>query len=174
MDREEKEKARPDPTQPPFLFDVALEGIGFQTLIDWGNSPKWMTKYADQLMRVQRISLIPKKSISLQLPVVTARINEGKKWIIFSRVFGRTTQLSRLRLHAIGWEENVEGKVIKSIMWVYPNGSVECSVTPSYTNEFLVPFLSVIPLQLLAYHIADRRGCDIDKPRNLAKSVTVE
>jgi len=42
------------------------------------------------------------------------------------------------------------------------------------TDDLLVPFLSVIPLQLLAYHIADKRGCDIDKPRNLAKSVTVE
>ena len=42
------------------------------------------------------------------------------------------------------------------------------------TNEFLLPILEAIPLQLLAYHIADRRGCDIDQPRNLAKSVTVE
>jgi len=42
------------------------------------------------------------------------------------------------------------------------------------TNEFLLPVLEVIPLQLLAYHIADRRGCDVDQPRNLAKSVTVE
>ncbi len=42
------------------------------------------------------------------------------------------------------------------------------------TDELLTPFLTVIPLQLLAYHIADLRGCDIDKPRNLAKSVTVE
>jgi len=40
--------------------------------------------------------------------------------------------------------------------------------------EPLVPMLSVIPLQLLAYHIAVLRGCDVDKPRNLAKSVTVE
>ena len=40
--------------------------------------------------------------------------------------------------------------------------------------EPLVPLLSVIPLQLLAYHIAVLRGCDVDKPRNLAKSVTVE
>ncbi len=40
--------------------------------------------------------------------------------------------------------------------------------------ELLAPMLSVIPLQLLAYHIAVRRGCDIDRPRNLAKSVTVE
>lgn len=38
----------------------------------------------------------------------------------------------------------------------------------------LYPFLTVLPLQLLAYYIADKRGCDIDKPRNLAKSVTVE
>jgi glucosamine--fructose-6-phosphate aminotransferase (isomerizing) len=38
----------------------------------------------------------------------------------------------------------------------------------------LQPMLSVIPLQLLAYHIAVMRGCDVDQPRNLAKSVTVE
>ena len=42
------------------------------------------------------------------------------------------------------------------------------------TIEPVVPLLSVIPLQLLAYHIAVARGCDVDKPRNLAKSVTVE
>ena len=42
------------------------------------------------------------------------------------------------------------------------------------TEEILTPLLTVIPLQLLAYHIAVKRGCDVDKPRNLAKSVTVE
>ncbi|MBI4007628.1 MAG: glutamine--fructose-6-phosphate transaminase (isomerizing) [Planctomycetes bacterium] len=42
------------------------------------------------------------------------------------------------------------------------------------TLEVLTPILSVIPLQLLAYHMAVIRGCDVDKPRNLAKSVTVE
>ena len=40
--------------------------------------------------------------------------------------------------------------------------------------ELLAPLLTVIPLQLLAYHVALRRGCDVDQPRNLAKSVTVE
>ena len=40
--------------------------------------------------------------------------------------------------------------------------------------DFLQPIVSIIPLQLLAYHIAVARGCDVDKPRNLAKSVTVE
>ncbi len=42
------------------------------------------------------------------------------------------------------------------------------------TNDLLTPILSVIPLQLLAYHTAVTLGCDVDKPRNLAKSVTVE
>jgi glucosamine--fructose-6-phosphate aminotransferase (isomerizing) len=42
------------------------------------------------------------------------------------------------------------------------------------TSDLLTPILMVIPLQLLAYDIAVRRGCDVDQPRNLAKSVTVE
>ena len=42
------------------------------------------------------------------------------------------------------------------------------------TSEWLSPLLNVVPLQLFSYHFADLKGCDIDKPRNLAKSVTVE
>jgi len=42
------------------------------------------------------------------------------------------------------------------------------------TSELISPIVNVIPLQLLAYSIAVRRGCDVDQPRNLAKSVTVE
>ncbi|HYO90359.1 MAG TPA: glutamine--fructose-6-phosphate transaminase (isomerizing) [Pyrinomonadaceae bacterium] len=42
------------------------------------------------------------------------------------------------------------------------------------SSDLLSPILAIIPLQLLAYHIAVRRGCDVDQPRNLAKSVTVE
>ena len=60
------------------------------------------------------------------------------------------------------------------------DGDDEVSKTADYvikipaTNELLLPILEVVPLQLLAYHIAVRRGCDVDQPRNLAKSVTVE
>jgi glucosamine--fructose-6-phosphate aminotransferase (isomerizing) len=43
-----------------------------------------------------------------------------------------------------------------------------------WTVEALQPILAVVPMQLLAYHVALRRGCDVDQPRNLAKSVTVE
>ena len=52
--------------------------------------------------------------------------------------------------------------------------SAEDLITIPWTEEELSPFLTVIPLQLFAYYVAKYRGCDIDQPRNLAKSVTVE
>ena len=51
---------------------------------------------------------------------------------------------------------------------------VEHQLRVPATAPLLSPVLTVIPLQLLAYHIAVLRGCDVDRPRNLAKSVTVE
>jgi glucosamine--fructose-6-phosphate aminotransferase (isomerizing) len=50
----------------------------------------------------------------------------------------------------------------------------DCVLEVPPSLELLLPILEVVPLQLLAYHIAVRRGCDVDQPRNLAKSVTVE
>ena len=47
-------------------------------------------------------------------------------------------------------------------------------ITIPNSHPLLTPVLAVVPLQLLSYHIAVRRGCDVDQPRNLAKSVTVE
>ena len=65
---------------------------------------------------------------------------------------------------AVACEGDVE-EVSKVADYVIPIG---------VTNELLLPILEVVPLQMLAYHIAVRRGCDVDQPRNLAKSVTVE
>ena len=47
-------------------------------------------------------------------------------------------------------------------------------LTVPRTHPLITPILTVLPLQLLAYQLAVRRGCDVDQPRNLAKSVTVE
>ena len=47
-------------------------------------------------------------------------------------------------------------------------------ITIPTSDDLLLPILEIVPLQLLAYHVAVRRGCDVDQPRNLAKSVTVE
>jgi glucosamine--fructose-6-phosphate aminotransferase (isomerizing) len=48
------------------------------------------------------------------------------------------------------------------------------TIVVPHVDDFLQPIVSIVPLQLLAYHMAVLRGCDVDKPRNLAKSVTVE
>ncbi|HEV2214164.1 MAG TPA: glutamine--fructose-6-phosphate transaminase (isomerizing), partial [Terracidiphilus sp.] len=54
------------------------------------------------------------------------------------------------------------------------SGLVEHVIPIPHTFELLAPLVEIVPLQLLAYYIAVRRGCDVDQPRNLAKSVTVE
>lgn len=53
-------------------------------------------------------------------------------------------------------------------------GTANAVMTIPDARELVLPCLSVVPLQLFAYYVALMRGCDIDKPRNLAKSVTVE
>ena len=57
---------------------------------------------------------------------------------------------------------------------VLPNTHFDHVITIPETNPLISPILSVIPLQLLSYYISKNKGLDVDKPRNLAKSVTVE
>ena len=57
---------------------------------------------------------------------------------------------------------------------VLPNANFDFVITIPNTNPLISPILSVIPLQLLSYYISKNKGLDVDKPRNLAKSVTVE
>ena len=84
-------------------------------------------------------------------------------------------------------DENLSHKTISNIQEVISRGArtivitnMELNKTFDYevkipkTNTLLTPILSVIPLQLLSYYVAKEKGLDVDKPRNLAKSVTVE
>jgi len=87
-------------------------------------------------------------------------------------------------------EEKIEEKTISNIKEVKARGAnvillttedldkngdyYDTKIVIPKTNKFLQPVLSIIPLQLIAYEVAKLRGCDIDKPKNLAKSVTVE
>ena len=69
-----------------------------------------------------------------------------------------------------------KGKVIAIISdgdEVIPSMADDFFVVPP-ADEIVAPLISVIPLQLLSYYIGVAKGCDVDKPRNLAKSVTVE
>ena len=59
-------------------------------------------------------------------------------------------------------------------LWSILDKSRDSVVELPRTPDLLTPIVMVVPLQLLAYDIAVRRGCDVDQPRNLAKSVTVE
>ena len=54
------------------------------------------------------------------------------------------------------------------------NENIRLGIRVPTVDNLLSPILLTIPIQLLAYHVALLKGCDIDKPRNLAKSVTVE
>jgi glutamine---fructose-6-phosphate transaminase (isomerizing) len=100
----------------------------------------------------------------------------------------------RMPLVAIAPHDHVFGKMIGNVQEAKARGATVLALTTpgggmlqgllDPTEDFLItipeshplltPVLMVVPLQLLAYHIAVRRGCDVDQPRNLAKSVTVE
>jgi glucosamine--fructose-6-phosphate aminotransferase (isomerizing) len=91
---------------------------------------------------------------------------------------------------AIVARDHVRDKMLSNVEQVKARGGVVIAVAPPddaeatakadhvlpvpHLSPLLGPVLNVLPLQLLAYHVAVRRGCDVDQPRNLAKSVTVE
>src|SRR6266566_3012737 len=99
--------------------------------------------------------------INEQMPVVVLIPHDG--------VFGKT--LSNLKE-----VESRGGRII--VVTDAPSPELEAMaadvLTVPQTNELLTPILLTVPLQLLAYHVAVYRGTDVDQPRNLAKSVTVE
>jgi glucosamine--fructose-6-phosphate aminotransferase (isomerizing) len=110
----------------------------------------------------------PNALINETLPVVviaTSNINNPKSIQLYEKT------LSNIK------EVKARDGIVISLVTPFNKEAIEASdyyieVPPS--NDFLLPILEIIPLQLLSYYIALRRGCDIDQPRNLAKSVTVE
>jgi glucosamine--fructose-6-phosphate aminotransferase (isomerizing) len=89
----------------------------------------------------------------------------------------RSSELRYEKTHSNIVEVKAREGIVISVLTEGDTMSADASdfvinIPPS--SDLLSPILSIIPLQLLAYHIAVRRGCDVDQPRNLAKSVTVE
>ncbi len=95
------------------------------------------------------------------MPTVTIALRDG----VYQKMIGQIEQIKARN-----------GKVIAIVNLkdeiVAPKADAVIEVPQ--TSEWLSPMVAVLPLQLLAYHIAVWRGCDVDQPRNLAKSVTVE
>ena len=110
----------------------------------------------------------PNALIDEQLPVVVVNTREEGN---------RASELRYEKTHSNIVEVKArEGRVV-SVLTEGDGVSAQVSdhtIEVPESSDLLSPVLAVIPLQLLAYHIAVRRGCDVDQPRNLAKSVTVE
>lgn len=91
---------------------------------------------------------------------------------------------------AIATQEKLFEKMVSNMEEVRARGAYVVAIAQSHnkdvekaadkiiyipnSDDILSPILAVVPMQLLAYHVSVLRGCDVDKPRNLAKSVTVE
>ena len=110
----------------------------------------------------------PNALIDEKLPVVVVNTKED----------GNTTsELRYEKTHSNIVEVKARDGIVISILTEDDSMSSKVSdhvIEVPETSDLLAPILSVVPLQLLSYHIAVRRGCDVDQPRNLAKSVTVE
>ena len=134
------------------MFPIAMEGALKLKEISYINAEG----YAAGEMKHGPIALIDEN-----MPVVVI----ANSWPLFDRLVSNLEQV-RAR----------DGRVIA----VATEGSVELADKANEVihipdlGDFLTSILAVVPLQLLAYHVATLRGTDVDQPRNLAKSVTVE
>ena len=110
----------------------------------------------------------PNALIDEKLPVVVVNTRESGN---------AASELRYEKTHSNIVEVKARDGIIFSVL---TEGDKMSSIVSDYVieipeaSDLLAPILSIVPLQLLAYHIAVRRGCDVDQPRNLAKSVTVE
>ena len=120
----------------PIEYKLIIESPQGQVTVDLGNEPGWLEHHRQLLKTASRISLLPRHS---GLPFVCVALGGTRRWIYFSRVCGslNVPNPKQIRLYAVGWQDTVGGKNVKSILWVYPDGSVECGDEPSFVELFL-------------------------------------
>ena len=133
-------------------YAVALEGSLKLKEISYIHSEA----YAGGELKHGPIALIEKGTV-----VVALLTQDRLKDKMISNIREITTRGAKVLAIANEGDKDIEG-VVDGVIYI-PN-----------TNPILTPVLSVVPLQLIAYYMAKQKGCDVDKPRNLAKSVTVE
>ena len=99
--------------------------------------------------------------IDKEMPVIVVATNKGTYQKVISNI--EEVKSRHGKIISIVTEGDEEVKKLSDYVIEIPD-----------TLEMFIPFLAIVPLQLLAYHVAVMRGCNVDQPRNLAKSVTVE
>ena len=110
----------------------------------------------------------PNALIDEQLPVVvlaTQDVDDAGSKLRYEKTLSNLQEVTARSGRVIAIAVEGQGEI---------GGLVEQVIEIPRAPEMLLPLVEIVPLQLLAYHIAVRRGCDVDQPRNLAKSVTVE
>ncbi|HWE00460.1 MAG TPA: glutamine--fructose-6-phosphate transaminase (isomerizing) [Bryobacteraceae bacterium] len=110
----------------------------------------------------------PNALIDEKLPVVVIATRERgneESGLLYEKTLSNIQEVKAREGHVVAIVTEGDTEVRK-----VADDVIEIPATP----DLLAPVLEIVPLQLLAYHIAVRRGCDVDQPRNLAKSVTVE
>lgn len=112
---------------PRIEYNLVIKSPLGQAEVALGQETGWTNTHRHLLDTAIRLSLSPRND---GLPFVSVAL-EGKRWIYFSRVYGEINSLKRVRLYAIGWQDTVNGKNVKCILWVYPDGSIECAEEPS-------------------------------------------
>ncbi len=135
-----------------YNFPVALEGALKLKEISYIHAEG----YPAAEMKHGPIALIDEN-----MPVVFIAINDGTYEKIFSNIAEVKARKGKVIAIVNEGDTEIESKV-DDVIYI------------PETLQFLTPLLTVIPLQLLAYYIAVERGCNVDQPKNLAKSVTVE
>ena len=94
----------------------------------------WLEKYRDVLDRARLIEFIPTDN---DLPPVVLPLGNDRRFICASRVFASPGMGAVMRLYGFGWQETVDGKNHKHIIWIYPNGSVEVAENPELIHEIM-------------------------------------
>jgi len=117
---------------PALEYNLIIQSPKGQAEIVLGQEDGWIDTYRRLLDTATRLSLSPRND---SLPFVSVAL-EGKRWIYFSRVCGKMGTERRARLYAIGWQDTVNGKNVKCILWIYPDGTIECAEEPSFVERF--------------------------------------
>ena len=143
-------------------------GINFPVALEWALKLKEISYIHAEGYPAGEMKHGPNALIDEKLPVVVVNTrDEGNP----------ASELRYEKTHSNIVEVKARDGIVVSVLTEGDGMSSKVSdhvIEVPPTSDLLGPILSIVPLQLLSYHIAVRRGCDVDQPRNLAKSVTVE
>jgi glucosamine--fructose-6-phosphate aminotransferase (isomerizing) len=139
-------------------YPVALEGALKLKEISYIHAEG----YAAGEMKHGPIALIDE---NMPVMVLAPRDSTGEPGVNYEKILGNIQEVRARGGRVIAIHSEGDAQV---------PSLAEAAIPLPQTNPLLMPIVSVVPTQLFSYHVADHRGTDVDQPRNLAKSVTVE